>query len=516
MITLGVDTESAQPVFLDQDARARGTYVIGTTGTGKTTLLQSIAYQDMDQGHGLCVLDPHGDMIDWLLDRIPPGREADVVYFNPADADYPFGLNLLYRQDTNNEEETSWVVDTIISTLHRLNQASWGPRLEHVLSYTLWTAMNMMPHPTLLEVLLLLTDEAYRKGWIKQLNDATLKSFWDEFPWHQRERLELIASTVNKLTPFLLDKRMRNIVGQRENTFNLRELMDKDAILLVDLSKGRLGEHKSALLGSVIVNLILIAALSRGQKTPEERRAHPFHVIVDEYQNFASESFSVLQSEARKYAVDLVVAHQFRDQLSLEVRGSALNVGNFICFRTVGIDAPELASQFDNIPPPPDPVWEPIREESVEHPGEWIKGDRDVLKPGLRRLYSDVAMEKANNLANQTPYEFTARLIIADQKNPRKLKLAEYSLVTVDPMSSDASKVYGESDPDRALQIRRLNQAKARPKIEVEEEILARTGGRADSGFHPKWKKVAASETLTGSEIEAYNRGIGSVMMLEE
>jgi hypothetical protein len=292
--------------------------------------------------------------------------------------------------------------------------------------------------------------------------------------------------------------------------------MDKGKILLVNLAKGNLGEHKSAILGSVIVNLILISALSRAKQTPEDRRAHPFHVIVDEYQNFASESLSVLQSEARKYAVDLVVAHQFRDQLSLETRGSALNVGNFICFRTIGIDGPELASQFDNTPPEPDPMWQSIRYQSVERPEEWIAGPRDEKVPGPRRLYSDVALEKANKLSNQPPFEFTARLIVRDPDNPRRLKLAEYDLVTVDPESEDAINAYGVENREQAQWIREQSQKLGRPRAQVEEEIRRRTGGRDAMQARPRRKHVAASEVIEGEEIDAFSNEVGSVIMLDE
>lgn len=244
----------------------------------------------------------------------------------------------------------------------------WVPRLERVLGHTLWTAMGI-PDSTLIELLLLLTDPVYRECQTEGLQDALLANFWRDFPTRQRDREELVSSTVNKLTPFPLDKGMQNIVGQARSTFSFRQVMDKRKILLVKLSKGDLGENNSSLLGSVVVNQLLLAALSRADMPEAERRARPFHVIVDEYQNFASESFSMLQSEARKYAVDLVVAHQFRDQLDEQSRGSALNVGNFVCFRVTGVDGPELAAQFDNTPPPPDIVWEPIRMPSEQSTG---------------------------------------------------------------------------------------------------------------------------------------------------
>lgn len=410
MTILGKDIESGQFISIDSDARSRGIYVIGSTGTGKTTLLQSIAYQDMKAGHGVCVLDPHGDMIDWLLTRVPDERLSDVILFDPSDIDFPFGINLL-ECDRSDPKQVRRVVDHFVSALSRMFEYTWGPRLEHVLSHTLWTAM-IIPDSTVLEVLLLLTNQAYREKHKKRLSEPLLINFWEEFPEKSpKQQFELVGSTVNKLTPFLLDHQMRNIVGQSRSTIDFRKLMDDQKILLINLAKGDLGENNSSLLGSFLINMILIAAMSRRNISLEERQKKPFHVIVDEYQNFASESFSTLQSEARKYAVDLVVAHQFRDQLTRENKGSALNVGNFVSFRTTGTDGIELSSQFDNTPPEPDLDWEPIRVPSEQWDGYFERGKVDQQVPGHQRLYSDVMMQTANDLANMYPYRTQVKII---------------------------------------------------------------------------------------------------------
>ena len=478
MTVLGIDTETGDYISLGPEARARGVYMIGSTGTGKTTLLQSIAYQDMKAGHGVGVLDPHGDMIDWLLERVPPDRVEDVILFDPSDTEYPFGLNMLecVRDDP---QQVSWTVSTLIETLRRLFHFSWGPLLEHVLGHSLWTAMKI-PNSTIVEILLLLTDEEYRVEKTADLNEPLLDAFWRDLPRGSKgyyKRQEMISSTINKLTPFLLDYQMRNIVGQSKNSINLREVMDEKKILLVNLAKGDLGERNSSLLGSVLINMFLISALSRRDKSYEERGTMPFHLIVDEYQNFASESFSVLQSEARKYAIDLVVAHQFRDQLSQENRGSALNVGNFICFRTTGVDGVELARQFDNTPPPPDPIWEPIRTPSEQWEGFYDRGIVDKPVPGPQRMYSDVVMQTANDLANLPPFHAQVKTI---EKVPgkEKLRLAEYSLGTPDPRKSEFKKAFygipNESLPNR---IRKQSQEKTDHIDVVHNEIIERIGG---------------------------------------
>jgi hypothetical protein len=482
VIILGKDDKTGKLITLDQQARSRGVYVIGSTGTGKTTFLQSIAYQDMLAGDGLCVLDPHGDMIDWLLPRVPQERVEDVVLFNPADVDRPFGLNLLQCEDRDDPLQVRWIVSTIVVTLRRLFAYSWGPRLEYVLNHTLWTAMKI-DDSTLIEVLLLLTDPEYQQEHTSNLTDNLLVKFWQEINnLTANSQHELISSTVNKLTPFLLDWGMRNIVGQTQSTINIREMMDDRKILLVNLSKGDLGENNAALLGSVLISLILIAALSRRDMPPEQRKQKQFHVIVDEYQNFASESFSILQSEARKYAVDLMVAHQFRDQLDIESRGSALNVGNFMSFRVTGTDGQELAAQFNNTPPEPDYRYEPIRSPDPRSPGYFIRGREDIAVANPQRLYSDMQMEHANTLTNLDPYHAWVKMIVPDPQpdKPNRLTLAEYQLAMIDPTEVGSEAYYGGKDINITEQIRAQSQRLAPTRQEVEASISERTGGAAD------------------------------------
>lgn len=513
MTILGWEKTGEEPIRLVPEARSRGVYVVGTTGMGKTTLLQSIAYQDMAAGHGVCVLDPHGDMIDWLLERVPEHRVKDVILFNPADEDHPFGMNLL-ECDRNNPKQVRWVVSTIMATLKRLYEWTWGPRLEHVLGHTLWTAMAI-PDSTIIEVLLLLSDAKYREYWVKRLDEPLLQDFWRSFPTNPRDWMEFVSSTVNKLTPFLLDSSMRMILGQPKNTFKMREVMDEKKILLVNLSKGDLGEHNSALLGSVLINLILISALSRRDRPAEWRKERPFHVIVDEYQNFANDSFSVLQSEARKYAVDLVVAHQFRDQLTEETRGSALNVGNFICFRTTGTDGQELASQFDNTPPEPEIIYQPKMFPSQRDEKSFKPGRAYVAAKGPQRLYSDMMMQKANQLANLQTYVFDARIIEpeldpldSEGKKPR-LVLGEHLLITIDPdpertETTLLESIYGKQVPEYADIIKKQSQDMARDKAEVEAEIYHRTLKRAGMKVPIRMKQVAEAEEVDESQLNEY------------
>lgn len=476
--------------------REQGTYVIGTTGTGKTTLLRNIAVEDMWNypDEGLCVLDPHGDLTDELLAWVPPNRVKDVVFLNPMDLDRPFGLNLL-ACDRNDEHALRWVVSTILETLHRLFWYSWGPRLEHVLQHTIRTALKV-PDSTFIELLLLLTARDYRQtvigskesvkagqyGQLDLQQDYLLVKFW--YDWFLNlsatQQTEVTSSTINKLSPFLLDTMMRNIIGQADSSVDLRTIMDEGKILLVNLSKGDLGENNSALLGSVLVNLILIGALRRRGSAYQNGRRR-FHVIVDEYQNFANPSFSILQSEARKFGVDLIVAHQYRDQLDPDSQGASLNVGNIITFRVSGRDSYFLASQFDNTPPPANTRMEPayglwkhtpegqelFLQYRLDGSGEAIY--EEVLQQ--QRPYNDVEAEMANKLSKLNNYQAYCRLIRRPQ--PNKSYLGEYRIDTL-----PSPQVAGQ--PNAQIRQRCIEESRARygrDRKAVEAAIVARTGG---------------------------------------
>lgn len=485
MLRLGYTVEENQPVHLSLDERRQGTYVIGTTGTGKSTFLKNMVYQDMlnDREHGICVLDPHGDLIDELLALVPKERMDDVILFDPMDIEHPFGLNLL-ACDRNDPYQVRWVVSTIMGTLRRLYSYSWGPRLEHVLRHSLLTAM-LLPDSTFLELTLLLSNETYRDKIVAGVKDPIVKEFWDSFPRSERLAYELTSSTLNKLSPFITDQSMRNIIGQPTNTINLQKIMDEGKILFVNLSKGDLGEENSSLLGSVLVNLVLMAALQRRRIPVKERR--PFHLVVDEFQNFATESFAILESEARKYAVDLVVAHQYRDQLDDLSKGSTLNVGNLVVFRTTGLDGHDLASQFDNTPPPPDKIMEPTyRPHTVTEGGEQLYyqpksttgiGNLYHEVERLRRTYSDMEGERANQLSILPNYEAWCRLIQKPQNGSRP-KLVERHIVT-------ENLTEGKSDLQSAAQIRENSRKLAKSRDEVEKDIARRSFGeiKGDENF---------------------------------
>jgi hypothetical protein len=460
MAVIGDDVNTGEPVHLADPGRRQGTYVVGVTGTGKSTLLLNLILEDMERGDGLCLLDPHGDLTEDLLGCVPPQRVDDVILFDPADIDYPLGLNL-FECRLNDPRQVDRVCSELVGSLRKLFWYSWGPRMESLLRHSILTLIAW-PGSTLLDLMWLLTDKEFRGQVVGKLRDPILRHFWEhQFPEEDgRRRRDWVDSSLNKIGRFLANPVIRNIVSQRESAFDVREIMDRGGILIVNLSKGRLGEDNSSLLGAVLVNKILVAALERAEAPRESRRR--FHLVVDEYQSFATESFPTLQSESRKFNIDTIVAHQYRDQLDDLNRGSTLNVGNVIMFRTTGVDAKELAAQYDNTPPEPELEREP-KLYRTSRTGVYRTGDRGeyVLVPGKARLYNDVEGERANRLTNLPPY--TAYCRLAGREG-----LVEH-LVRTRPMARAA-------DPAVAERIRERSRRLGRPRAEVEREIAARTG----------------------------------------
>ena len=469
MLRIGIDKETKSPVELSPNDRRQGTYMAGVNGTGKTVLLMNTALSDAENGDGLCFLDPHGDAVEALLALMPEHRKKDVIYFNPADIDYPFGLNLFECPDINDPRMVDLVCSEIIGTFKKLYASSWGPRLEDILRHAILTVL-FNPGSTLLDLHLLLSSYIYRLKMLENVKDPIITQYWEKiFPKEKKEEREWLASSFNKIGRFLVNSLVRNIVGQPKSSFNLKDIMNQGKILLVNLAKGKIGEDNSSLLGSVLVGKILIAALSRAEIDQENRR--PFHLIVDEYHSFATESFPTLQSEARKFAIDTIVAHQYRDQLDFLNRGSTLNVGNFIFFRLTGSDSLELANQFDNTPPEPDPEPQPVLYRTSQE-GILRAGDRRefIMGKGKKRLYSDVSQEMANRLSNLPNYECWCKLI----KNGR---LEEHQIIT-EPVTRT-------KNLKTAQDIRELSRKLARNREEVESEIKTKMSN-ADIFIKPK------------------------------
>ncbi len=318
-------------------------YVVGKTGTGKSTLIENMAISDIDDGNGLALIDPHGDLSENILSFLPRRRLKDIIYFNPGDVEYPVPFNPL---ESGHPDQHHLVTSGLISVFRKIWPEFWGPRLEHILRHSILTLLEYQ-NGTILDIPKLLTDKDFREEVIRKVNNQQVRQFWfSEFEKYSAWlRSEAISPILNKVGQFLASIPLRNIVGQKENTFNLRKVMDEGKILVVNLVKGRIGEDNCSLLGGMMMTKIWLAALSRAEM-PENKRK-PFYLYVDEFHNFMTLSFADILSDARKYGLHLTLAHQYIEQLDEKIKGAIFgNVGTIISFR-VGIDdAKYLAGEF--------------------------------------------------------------------------------------------------------------------------------------------------------------------------
>jgi len=326
-----------------QDDLRRHMYLIGKTGTGKTTCLQNMAIDKIQKGHGVGIIDPHGDFIETVLNFIPDERIKDVVIVDPSDAQFPVAFNPVEQVD---ESLKNVVCSGLVGIFKKIWAESWGPRLEHILRNTIFALLEY-EGATLLGIPKMLVDQNYRDKVVENIDDPVVKDFWvTEFgQYDQKFRTEAIAPIQNKVGQFLSSSSVRNILGQEKSTIDFEDIMDHKKILLMDLSKGKIGEDASALLGAMLITKIQLTAMRRTYQ-PEEERVD-FTLFVDEFQNFATESFATILSEARKYRLSLIMANQYIAQMDEVVRESIFgNVGSLISFRVGPSDAPYLATEF--------------------------------------------------------------------------------------------------------------------------------------------------------------------------
>ncbi len=323
--------------------RGRHLYIIGQTGVGKSGMLELLTISDIYSPYGFAVIDPHGDYAQNVLQRIPPERAGDVIYFNPADTEFPIAFNPMEVYDPKLKSHT---VSELIGVLKRMFE-SWGPRLEYILRYSLLALLDY-PDATMLDITRILTDKRFRQDVLKYVEDPVVRNFWTiEFAsWNDKFAAEAVAPVLNKVGAFTANPLVRNIIGQPKSSFNIRTIMDQRKILIVNLSRGLVGEDNAALLGALLVTKIQLAAMSRADIPASERS--PFYLYVDEFQNFATDSFATILSEARKYGLNLTVANQYIAQMSIEVKDAVFgNVGSIIAFRMGADDARGMMRYFE-------------------------------------------------------------------------------------------------------------------------------------------------------------------------
>lgn len=318
-------------------------YIIGKTGTGKSTLIANLARSDLKNGEGFALLDPHGDLVEQVLRQVPEERQKDLIYFNVPDAAHALAFNPL---ESIEAKDRPLVASGLISVFKKIWAESWGPRMEYILRNALLALLDL-PFSTLLDIPRLLDEPAYRRQLLPYVQNAQVRRFWlreyESYP--ARFRAEAISPIQNKVGEFLVNPILRGIVGQTKSAFDLRRVMDDGKILLVNLAKGKIGEDTAALLGGMLVTKVGLAALNRSSVPEEERR--DFYLYADEFPSFTTASFAGMLSEMRKYHVGLVLAHQFMEQVDEVVRGAILgNVGTMIAFRVGLSDGLLLEKEF--------------------------------------------------------------------------------------------------------------------------------------------------------------------------
>ena len=380
-----------RPVYISDADRERHMYIVGRTGTGKTEFLKTMILQDIRSGKGVCVIDPH-DLAEELLGYIPPERAEDVILFEPGDEERPMGLNLI---ESRSDQERHMATNAVIGMMYKLydphKTGIIGPRFEHAIRNAMLTVMDAVPGGTFIEVVQALQRPEFVQEMLPRVRDPIVRRYWTDqiaqtSEFHKSEVLDYIVS---KFGRFITNKTIRNIIGQSQSSFDFRKVMDEGKILIVNLSKGKLGEENSSFLGLVLVPRLLAAAMSRADIPMEQRR--PFHLYVDEFQNFATPDFATILSEARKYRLNLTVANQFTSQMEDEVKNAVFgNVGTLISFRVGVGDASYLQHEYT-------PTFSEADLLNVERYNVFIKTivRNEPVTPFSMDVFKDIKAEKA-------------------------------------------------------------------------------------------------------------------------
>lgn len=494
------------PFGIKTDDRRRHMYLIGKTGMGKTTVMENMAIQDIRNGHGLAFLDPHGDSIQRILDCVPANRINDVVYFNPADLENPIAFNILEAVESKYKH---LVASGLMGVFTKIWANVWSARMEYILNNTV-LALLESPGNTLLGITRMYVDKKYRKRIVDNIKDPVVKAFWiDEYAnYNEKYRTEAIAPIQNKVGQFLSSAIVRNIVGQPKSTIDLREIMDKKKILIMDLSKGRVGENNSALLGSMLVTKLQLAAMSRTD-IPEHERSD-FYLYVDEFQNFATDSFATILSEARKYRLDLIVGHQYIAQLenekSTKVRDAIFgNVGTMVVFRIGAADAEFLETEFAPIFMPVDLVnlpkyhvilrlmingvaSDPFSAVTVPPSPDYFTGNAEKVMKVSRERYANPVAEVEERITRWmgSDYHQGAALLIGSEDNEED---EESNKVF-------AEKPAGEEPSPKPENFKPEPSREPRPTAQVQKpEARQRQPERVQTQQHPKGQKRPSHNT---------------------
>lgn len=427
------------------DDRRRHMYLIGKTGMGKSTVLENMIIDDIRAGHGVAVIDPHGDLAEKVIEFIPDNRIKDVIYFNPADIDYPIAFNVVEQVEPHLRH---LVASGLIGVFQKLWADSWGPRLEYILRNAILAILDY-PGSTLLGVVRILSDKNFRKKVVSNIKDPVVKAFWEkEFAsYADKFASEAVSPIQNKVGQFLSTAFMRNIVGQISSSLDMRKIMDEGKILIMNLSKGRIGEDNSALLGAMMITKIQLAAMSRVEIPENERR--DFYLYIDEFQNFSTDSFANILSEARKYRLCLVMAHQYIEQLedkNSKVKAAVFgNVGTMIVFRVGAADAEELVKEFTPVFEEEDIVNLPKYEMYLKLMIDGVSSDPFSAR-GLPPLNS---LEKTNNVQKVIDY---SREKYASRKDDVEERIIRWHENFDDPGDSTTIVVPSVSSSETAVQ----------------------------------------------------------------
>jgi hypothetical protein len=383
---------------IKREDRKRHMYIIGKSGSGKSFLLNLLTLSDVFHNQGFAVVDPHGDYAQDIMRFIPESRKDDVVYFNPADTEFPVAFNPMEVSDPSRRNN---VASEIVGVLKKMFADSWGPRLEHILRFTL-LALLETPDTTLLGITRMLSDKKYRNEIIANITDPVVKAFWvNEFAsWNEKFASEAVAPVLNKVGAFTANPLVRNLIGQPKSSFSIRKIMDEGKILIVNLSLGKINEDNAGILGALMITKIQLEAMTRADIFNIDDRK-PFYLYVDEFQNFATESFATILSEARKYGLYLTMANQYVAQMPEEVRDAVFgNVGSMVTFRVGADDAQSLSKYFE-------PVFEPL----------------DLVNLDKQNIYVSMSIEGETSLPfsgktlimPQPPNDITGQLIEASR-----------------------------------------------------------------------------------------------------